>query len=63
MIVKEHGKYNIQSKKAVFVLGNDISTKLDFIGNLVFKYRTHTGVVFNPFTPLNATDTYRFYSV
>ena len=36
MIVKEQGKYNIQSSKAAFVLGNDISTKLDFIGNLVF---------------------------
>jgi len=63
MIVKEQGKYNIQSNKAAFVLDNDISTKLDFIGNLVFKYGTQTGVVFNPFTPINATDTYRFYSV
>ena len=63
MIVKEQGKYNIQSSKAAFVLGNDISTKLDLIGNLVFKYGTQTGIVFNPLTPINATDTYRFYSV
>ena len=57
------GKYIIQSNNAAFMLCNDISTKLDFSSNLVFKCGTLTRVVFNPFTPKSATDTYRFYSV